>query len=435
MAAPLHVVIVGGGFAGINAAASLRRENVRITLIDRRNHHLFQPLLYQVATAALAPSDIAEPIRSILRKQRNATVRLAEVVEIDVIGKRLRLVDPRGPEEGSWLEWDRLVVAAGARHAYFGHDEWEADAPGLKTIADALDIRRRVLCAFERAEWADPEELESLLTFVVVGAGPTGVELAGALTEIALHTVANDFRNIDTTQARVILVEGGPHVLPAMPEKLRISAREQLEKLGVEIRANTLVTGVDDGGVWLGDERLDAATVLWAAGVQASPLAAMLGVPTDRVGRVTVEPDLSVPGHPDVFAIGDLAAFTQDGELLPGVAPVALTQGRHVGRCISADLRGEERPAYRYFDKGNLATIGRSKAVGAIGRLRISGFVAWFLWAFVHLLFLVTYRNRLLVFTKWAWAWMTFERASRLLWQHEAATERQEEQARSVGRR
>ncbi len=418
MSVPLHVVVVGGGFGGLNAAKSLAREAVRITLIDRRNHHLFQPLLYQVATAALSPSDIAEPIRSILRRQENVTVRMAEVTRVDVEGRRIQ-IDESGHTH--WIEWDKLVIATGARHAYFGHDAWEADAPGLKTIGDALNIRKRVLSAFERAEWTDdPEERRALLTFAVVGAGPTGVELAGALSEIAFHTVRRDFRRIDTREARVILLEGGPAVLPTMPAKLQPSAREQLERLGVEVRTDTFVTGVDSEGLWLGDERLDAATVLWAAGVQASPLASQLGAPTDRVGRVAVSPDLSVPGQPDVFAIGDLAAFEQDGKLLPGVAPVALTQGRHVGRCISADLRGAPRPPYRYLDKGHLATIGRSRAVGVVGPLAFRGFVAWFLWAFVHLVFLVTYRNRLVVFTKWAWAWFTYERASRLLWQQES---------------
>ena len=408
-----HVVILGGGFAGLNAAKKLSGCPVRVTLVDRRNHHLFQPLLYQVATAALAPSDIAEPIRAILSGQRNLTVRLAEVTALDLEAKTIQL-EQAG--ETTDLAYDKLIVATGARHAYFGHPEWETHAPGLKTLSDALHIRERVLTAFERAEWCEPgPERDRLLTFVVVGAGPTGVEMAGALAEIARHTVARDFTRIDTRTARVLLLEGGPQVLASLPQRLGTLARKQLESLGVEVRTEARVEHIDATGVQVGEEHIPAETVLWAAGVHASPLLVDAGVPTDRSGRALVSQDLSVPGHPDLFVVGDCAAFKQDGEWLPGVAPVAIGMGRHAAAVIAADVAGRPRAPFRYFDKGHLATIGRSRAVGVALGMQFSGLIAWLGWALVHLAFLVTYRNRLVVLTKWAWAWVSFERASRLI--------------------
>ena len=405
-----HIVIIGGGFGGLATAQAMRRDPVQITLIDRRNHHLFQPLLYQVATAALAPSDIAEPIRAILAKQDNIDVRLGHVEEIDLAGKRIRI------GEDEWITWDKLVIAAGVRHAYFGNGHWEAHAPGLKTIGDALQIRQKILTAFERAEWTTDEAARrALMTFVIVGAGPTGVELAGAIAEIAFQTVKNDFRHLDTSQAQVLLIEGGSDVLNGFPADLQAKARRQLERLNVQLRFGSFVSDIDEGGVTVGEERIEAATVLWAAGVAAPPLTRTLGVPLHSSGRVPVEPDLAIPGHPDAYIIGDLAVLDQDGHELPGVAPVALTMGRHVAK----NLRTGSRAPYRYFDKGHLATIGRSKAVGFAGRIHMSGFIAWLAWVFIHLIFLVTYRNRILVFVKWMWAYLTFERASRLIWRDE----------------
>jgi NADH dehydrogenase len=404
-----HVVIIGGGFAGLYAARSLRREPVRITLIDRRNHHLFQPLLYQVATAALDPSDIAYPIRAIFREQQNVEhVLLAAARSIDVDSRRVELDDGH-------VDYDTLIVATGATHSYFGHDDWASSAPGLKTIEDALDMRRRVLLAFERAE-RHPEEAERHLTFVVVGAGPTGVELAGALIEIAVHTLAGDFDAIDPSTARVILVEGADRVLPPYPEELSESARRQLESLGVEVMTGAIATAIDDRGVTLKDgTRLDASTVLWAAGVQASPLAQSLGAELDRAGRVKVDTDLSVPGHPEIFVLGDLASATSGGEPVPGVAPAAIQAGKHAARCVRADLEGKERPAFRYVDKGSLATIGRARAVADFGRLRFGGFAAWLAWMLIHVFFLIGFRNRVFVMLSWAWSYLTFRRGARLI--------------------
>jgi len=381
-----------------------------ITLVDRRNHHLFQPLLYQVATAALAPSDIAEPIRAILSRQSNVDVRLGHVEAIDLPGKRLQLAD------GAWISWDKLVIAAGVRHAYFGNPQWEDHAPGLKTIGDALEIRQKILSAFEQAEWTEDEALRrALLTFVVVGGGPTGVELAGAIAEIAFQTVKNDFRHLRTESARVVLVEGGPGVLNGFPPNLQLRARQQLERLNVQLKLESFVTGIDATGVTIGEERIPSHTVLWAAGVAAPPLTQSLGVPLHPSGRVPVEPDLTIPGHPDAFVIGDLALLEQDGSPLPGIAPVAMSMGRHVAKS----LRTDRRTPFRYLDKGQLATIGRSKAVIAWKKLHMSGWLAWLAWVFIHLFFLVTFRNRILVFIKWMWAYLTFERASRLIWQQE----------------
>ncbi len=409
-----HVVIIGGGFGGLATARALANAPVNVTLIDRRNHHLFQPLLYQVATAALNPSDIAYPIRAVLAKQRNARVLLAEAKSIDVAKRHVVL------DEGA-LDYDFLVVATGATHSYFGKD-WGQLAPGLKSIEDALEIRRRVFLAYEAAEReSDPVAQREWLTFVVVGGGPTGVELAGALGEIGLHTLAHDFRSIDPTQVRVVLFEGGDRVLSAYPAKLSDAAKRSLEGRHVDVRLKTLVTAIDATGVTVNSDgvvdRVGARTVLWAAGVQASPLAADLGVPRDKAGRVEVAPDLSIPGHPEVFVIGDLAKMISDGEQVPGVAQGALQGGKHVGAIIRSEVKGSTvtRPAFRYHDKGNMATIGRASAVVATKRFTLSGLFAWLLWWVVHIMFLVGFKNRILVMFSWAWNWLTFKRGARLI--------------------
>jgi len=401
-----RVVVVGAGFGGLSVARSLRREPVSITIVDRRNFHLFQPLLYQVATAALNPSDIAYPIRTIFRRQRNVErIVLGEVIGVDPAERTVDLAD------GERLAYDTLVLATGATHSYFGHDDWRQTAPGLKTIEDALTIRRRILEAFERAEH-HPENSQKELTFVVVGAGPTGVELAGALAEIATRSLVDEYHRIDPASARVILVEGGPRVLPVYPPRLSASARQQLESLGVEVRVDSAVSEVDESGVVLADgTRIEAGTVLWAAGVTASPLGAMLGVETDRTGRVRVGPDLSVTGHPEVFVIGDLAAI----EGVPGVAPAALQQGRHAGRQIANDVAGRPRVPFRYRDKGSLATIGRARAVADLGVIRFSGYAAWAAWLTIHIAYLIGFRNRLLVLISWAWNYLTFRRGARII--------------------
>ena len=409
-AARPRVIVVGAGFGGLAAARALAHVPVQLTVVDRRNHHLFQPLLYQVATAALSPGDIAYPIRSILRHQANARVLLAEVVAIDVARREVRLAD------GS-LPYDFLVVAGGAGHAYFGHDAWEKDAPGLKTLEDAIHIRRRILLAFEQAEReTDPAVRRDLLTFVIVGGGPTGVELAGAIAEISRRVIVSDFRSIDPREARIVLVEAGPRLLPAMLPATSETAAATLVRLGVEVRVGTPVTDVDARGVSIGGERLAARTVVWAAGVAASPLARSLGVPLDRAGRVPVEPDLSVPGHPEVFVIGDLSVYThQTGRPLPGLSPVALQQGRAVAGNIRATLAGRPRHRFHYVDKGTMAVIGRSEAVAEIAGLRFSGLVAWLLWCFVHIFFLIGFRNRIIVMMEWAWAYFTYQRGARLI--------------------
>jgi len=405
-----RILVVGAGFAGLNCARALSKAPVKVTVVDRRNHHLFQPLLYQVATGALNPADIAAPARSVLRRQRNADVLLADVLDVDVEARRVRL------DGGGTLSYDQLVVATGATHAYFGHPEWARYAPGLKTVEDALEIRRRILVAFERAEReTDPARQRAWLTFVVVGGGPTGVEMAGALAEIARHTLPGDFRRIDPTSARVVLVEAGPRVLPAYPADLSESARRQLEALGVHVWTGAAVTAVDAEGVQMGADRLAARTVVWAAGVEASPLARSLNVQLDRAGRVRVEPDLSVPGRPDIFVIGDLAAIESDGQAVPGVAPAAIQMGRHAAANVRRRLRGEVTAAFRYRDKGSLATVGRSRAVAVIGRLKLSGFVAWAAWLCVHIVFLIGFRNRFVVLFTWMWAYLTYERSARLI--------------------
>ena len=408
--APLpHVVIVGGGFGGLYAARALKKAPVRITVVDRRNHHTFQPLLYQVATAALAAPDIAAPIRRILRRQKNVTVLLADAERVDVARRRVVLGDIS-------LDYDYLILATGCTHAYFGHDDWARFAPGLKTIEDALEIRRRVLLAFEAAERdEDPERRAEALTFVVIGAGPTGVELAGALAEIARHTLARDFRRFDPKTARVLLLEAGPRILTAYPDVLSDKAEAQLRGLGVEVRTGAKVTDIDERGVMLGQERIATRTVLWAAGISGAPIARSLGVPLDRAGRVLVEPSLAIPGHPEVYVIGDLAALEQDGKLVPGVAQGAIQGGRHAATSIRRALEGQPPIAFRYQDKGSLATIGRSRAIGEIFGWRVSGFVAWLLWLFIHILFLVGFRNRFVVLMEWAAAYMTYQRSARLI--------------------
>jgi NADH dehydrogenase len=409
--APPHVVILGAGFGGLYAARALRGAPVRVTVVDRRNHHLFQPMLYQVATAALSPGDIAYPVRSVLRRQKNARVLLASAKAIDPQRREVVL------EDGT-LPYDYLIVAAGARHAYFGHDEWETRAPGLKSLEDALEIRRRILLGFEKAERATEESARRLLlTFVIVGGGPTGVELAGAIAEIARHVLADDFRSIDPREARIILLEAGPRILPTFSEKLSRKAAASLARLGVEVRTGTPVTGIEPDAVVLGGDRLPAKTVIWAAGVAASPLGRTLGGPLDRPGRVVVEPDLSVPGQPRVFVIGDMAAFRKaDGQILPGVSPVAIQQGRHAAANVLRAIAGEPLRPFRYVDKGTMAVIGRASAVAEFpGGFGLWGYPAWLAWCFVHIFFLIGFRNRLVVMFEWAWAYFTWQRGARLI--------------------
>jgi NADH dehydrogenase len=405
-----RVVIVGGGFGGLYCARALQGAGTRITLIDRQNFHLFQPLLYQVATAALSPADVASPIRSILKRRPDVQVWLAEAVAVDVAKRVLELRD-------GWIEYDYLVLAAGATHAYFGHDDWAGLAPGLKTIDDATELRRRFLLAFEAAEReADAVARRRLLTFVIVGAGPTGVELAGAMAEIARTVLREDFRHIDTSAARIMLLEAADRVLPTYPQMLSERARRQLVRLGVEVRTGTQVTGIEEGLVRLGETVLTAGNVFWAAGVAAAPLGRTVGAETDRAGRVRVQADCSVPGHPEVFVIGDLALLLQDDATpVPGVAQGAMQMGRHVAEMIRGDLRGESRRPFRYRDKGNLATIGRAAAVADIRGLRLSGLVAWLVWVFVHITYLIGFRNRVLVLLQWAWAYLAYQRGIRLI--------------------
>lgn len=418
MSRPPHVVIIGGGFGGLFAARALRREAVRVTLVDRHNYHLFQPLLYQVATASLSPGDVASPIRWVLRRQRNVTVVLADARQIDVAGKRLHISAAAGADGRAEdvLEYDYLIVATGAAHAYFGHPEWAARAPGLKTLDDALEMRRQVLLAFEAAEReSDEERRRRLLTFVLVGAGPTGVELAGALAEIARHTLRKDFRNIRPESARILLLEGGPTVLSAFPERLRRKAHASLTALGVEVRTGAIVTAVDHEGVMVGEERIAAQTVLWAAGVAASPLVRSLNVPLDRAGRVLADPALTVPGQAAVFVVGDVCALEQDGRLLPGVAQVAMQGGAHAAANVGRAIRGEPLRPFRYHDYGNMAVIGRASAVADIGPVKASGFIAWLFWVFLHVFWLIGFRSRLAVMSEWAWAYFTMQRRVRLI--------------------
>lgn len=404
-----HIVIVGAGFGGLRAAQQLKSSPARVTVLDRRNHHLFQPLLYQVATAGLNPSDIAAPIRGILRRQRNTTVLLAEVTAIDLATRRVLLSDGD-------IGYDFLILAAGATDNYFGHEAWAQHAPGLKSLDDAVEIRTRVLLAFEAAERAsDDVERARWLTFVVIGGGPTGVELAGALGEIARHTLARDFRRFDPREARVVLLEAGPRVLAAYGEASSAIAAHQLERLGVDVRTGTMVTDIDAHGVTLGSERIAARTVLWAAGVRGVSLARTLGLPLDRAGRVVVEPDLSLPGHPEAFVIGDLCAFEQGGKSVPGVAPAAMQMGDHAAANVLRLLGGRPTEAFVYRDKGSLATIGRAAAVAEIGWFRLSGLLAWLAWLGIHVFFLIGFRNRALVLFEWSWAYLTYQRGARLI--------------------
>ena len=406
-----HVVIIGGGFGGLSAARRLRRAPVDVTILDRRNHHVFQPLLYQVAMAVLSPGDIASPIRWILRHQRNAEVLLGEVDRIDTDRKVVHLAD------GAEVGYDYLIVASGATHAYFGHDDWLPFAPGLKTLEDALEMRRRVLLAFEHAEReADPARRATLLTFVIVGGGPTGVELAGALAEITRQSLTKDFRHFDPSSSKIILLEGGPAVLPPFPEPLRAAARRDLERLGVDVRTGTLVTRIGPGFVEAGALRIAAETVLWAAGVAASPLGATLGAPVDRVGRVLVQPDLTIPGHPDVFVIGDLASLKgSDGRPLPGVAQVAMQTGDHASRNIMRAVEGQPLRPFHYRNLGDMATIGRASAVANLPVMQLKGWIGWLAWLFVHLLKLIGFRNRIVVMVQWAWSYFSYQRAIRLI--------------------
>ncbi|MEP6906887.1 MAG: NAD(P)/FAD-dependent oxidoreductase, partial [Pseudoxanthomonas sp.] len=405
-----HLVVVGGGFGGLWATRALARDNIRITLIDRCNHHLFQPLLYQVATAGLSSPDIAAPLRHILRKQRNVEVRLAEVRDIAVEARTVTL------DDGSLLDFDYLLLATGATHAYFGHDDWAPHAPGLKTLDDALQLRRHLLLAFERAEAeSDPALRAAWLNFAIVGGGPTGVELAGTLAEIARHTLTNEFRNINPSDARIHLIEAGPRVLSSFPEDLSENARLQLQKLGVEVSTGIPVTDINASGYQLGEEFIHARTVVWAAGVAASPLAKSLRVPLDRAGRVLVQVDLSVPGFPHVFVAGDLASVQQGGRPVPGVAPAAKQMGRHVAKVIRARLQGATAGAFHYRDFGNLATIGRMAAIVHFGRLKLSGVLAWWFWLAAHVFFLIGFRNRLVVLLNWGWAYWSYQRGARII--------------------
>jgi len=418
MARPHRVVILGGGFGGLSAALGLRRASVQVTLIDRCNYHLFQPLLYQVATGALSPANIAEPLRNILHKQKNTRVFLAEAIDIDVNNKRVILSDGE-------VRYDTLIVATGSSHQYFGHDEWEKFAPGLKTIEDATDMRRRILLAFEAAEReCDLEKRREWMTFVIVGGGPTGAELAGALSEIANDTLRNDFRDIDPSQARIVLVEGTDRLLPSYPPKLSEAAKRMLERLSVTVRTGALVTNIQERSVTIREsdraEVIPTRTILWAAGVASSPLGRSVAektrAPIDKAGRVLVESDLSVPGHPEIFVIGDLANFShQTGKPLPGVAQPAMQEGRYAAKVIVSRLQGKKMQAFHYFDKGNMATIGRGAAVADLNWLRISGLPAWLIWIFIHLLYIVEFQNRLLILLQWGWLYLTWDRSARLI--------------------
>jgi NADH:ubiquinone reductase (H+-translocating) len=405
-----HVVIVGAGFGGLEAAKKLACQGVRVTVIDRTNYHLFQPLLYQVATAALSPADIAAPVRAILSKRKNLEVILAEVQSVDVAAKKIKTTDMEIP-------YDFLILATGARHSYFGHNEWEKLAPGLKSLEDAIELRRRLLMAFEYAEKVTDEAArKTAMTFVIIGGGPTGVEMAGAIAEIARYTLAKDFRHIDPSQARVILIEGEPRLLASFPEDLSASAMKQLVDLGVEVRTGLHATNLTEAGLQAGDEFIPCRVKIWAAGNNASFVGKTLGVPVDRVGRVMVNDDLTIPGHPEVQVIGDLANFShQTGQPLPGVSPVAMQQGRHAARNILRMIQNRKPQRFRYWNKGSMATIGRNKAVADLNLIHLSGLPAWLVWLFVHIIFLVGFRNRLAVLFQWGWAYFTFNAGARLI--------------------
>ena len=405
-----RVIIIGAGFGGLQAAKKLGRKNVQVTVIDRTNYHLFQPLLYQVATAALSPADIAAPVRSVLSKFKNVEVILAEVQCVDVAAKKVKTADLE-------FDYDYLILATGARHSYFGHNEWEKLAPGLKSLEDAIELRRRILMAFEYAEKIDDEAArKAAMTFVIIGGGPTGVEMAGAIAEISRYTLAKDFRHIDPSRARVILIEGDSRLLSAFPEDLSQSAKKQLTDLGVDVRTGVRATNLNEAGVQLGDEFISCRVKIWAAGNNASFVGKTLDAPVDRVGRIVVNDDLTIPGHPEVQVIGDLANFShQTGEPLPGVSPVAIQQGRHAARNILATIKGRKPRRFHYWDKGNIATIGRDKAVADLKFIHLSGLPAWVAWLFVHIVFLIGFRNRLLVLFQWAWAYFTFDKGARLI--------------------
>jgi NADH dehydrogenase len=405
-----RVVIVGGGFGGLWAARALRRAAVSVTLVDRRNHHLFQPLLYQVATAALSPGEIAYPIRAVMARYSNVRVELADAIAVDAAARELKLSDGR-------LPYDFLILATGAHNFYFGHDDWEANAPGLKSLEEALEIRRRILIAFEKAERETIEaRRRELLTFVIIGGGPTGVELAGAIAEISRQVIARDFRAIDPSKARIVLLEAGPRILPTFPAQLAAKAERALRARQVEVRTGAPVTAVEAGSVAAGVDLIESQTIIWAAGVTASPIAKSLGVPLDRGGRVIVNPDLTVPGHPEIFVIGDLAALKDDrGKAIPGLAPAAMQMGRHAASNIARACEGKPYENFRYRDKGNLATIGRASAVADLGWIKVSGFAAWILWLGVHIFFLIGFRNRFIVMCEWAWAYFTNQRGARLI--------------------
>jgi NADH:ubiquinone reductase (H+-translocating) len=405
-----RVIIVGSGFGGLEAAKKLACKNVQVTVIDRTNYHLFQPLLYQVATAALSPADIAAPVRAVLSKCRNVEVILAEVQSLDVDAGKIKTFDME-------IDYDYLILATGARHSYFGHDEWEKLAPGLKSLEDAIELRRRILLAFEYAEkTTDEAARRAAMNFVIIGGGPTGVEMAGAIAEISRYTLARDFRHIDPSEARVLLIEGEPRLLAAYPEDLSESARKQLADLGVEVRTGARATNLTEAGVQVDGEFIPCRVKIWAAGNNASFVGKTLGAPVDRVGRVIVNADLTIPGHPEVQVIGDLANFShQTGQPLPGISPVAMQQGRHAARNILRVIRGQKPEPFRYFDKGTMATIGRNKAVADLKFVHLSGLPAWLAWLFVHIIFLVGFRNRLLVLMQWAWAYLTFDKGARLI--------------------
>ena len=405
-----HVVIIGGGFGGLSAARALKSASVRITLLDRANHHLFQPLLYQVAIAGLSPADIAAPIRSILRKQKNVTVLLEEAVNIQLDKQIIEL------SEGA-LSYDYLIIATGGRTSYFGNDAWEKFAPGMKSLDDALEIRQRVLLSFELAEKEDdPVRRQELMTFVVVGGGPTGVELAGAISELARYALTRDFRNINPHDAKVILLEGGPRVLPSFAEDLSASAERQLTQLGVQVRVNALVKNIEEAKVYLDGETINTATIIWGAGIQASTLAHKINTPRDRIGRLILEPDLTLPNHKNVFAIGDTTSFThQTGKPLPGVSPVAMQMGRCAAENILRSMKGESYQSFNYLDKGSMATIGRHAAIAEMGKIHLSGFIAWAAWLFIHLIFLIGFRNRVAALFNWAWSYFTYQRGARLI--------------------
>ncbi len=414
-----RVIIIGAGFGGLEAAKKLACKDVRVTVIDRTNYHLFQPLLYQVATAALSPADIAAPVRAILSKCKNVEVILAEVQSVDVEAKKVKMVDLE-------IDYDYLIVATGARHSYFGHNEWEKLAPGLKSLEDAVELRRRILLAFEYAEKTPDEAARrDAMNFVIIGGGPTGVEMAGAIAEISRYTMARDFRHIDPSQARVILIEGEPRLLAAYPPDLSESARKQLVDLGVEVRTSTRATNLTEAGIQVGDEFIPCRVKIWAAGNSASFVGRTLGVPADRVGRVIINDDLTIPGHPEVQVIGDLANFAhQTGQPLPGISPVAMQQGRHAARNVLAMIQGRKPQRFRYWDKGTMATIGRNKAVADLKFMHLSGLAAWLAWLFVHIIFLVGFRNRLLVLLQWGWAYLTFDKGARLITRNFQAEQR-----------